>query len=127
MTLILQSHAEQESLAKSIKSTYASLNVSLPQPFITCCGPINNIGCVHVTIDEFTYNFTDIFSAVDFLFKSFFIFDLPYPLGCSHVWTFIQRQLYELEKGRNCIAKREAEVLFTDINRLEESKKRKTN
>lgn len=56
---------------------------SLPYKFYTC-------------VNDLKYEFENITTAIDVLFKIFFVFNLEYPEECKNVLTFLQQFFYDI-------------------------------
>ena len=113
-----QKHDQFDKLVIDVKTTYESFEMSTTQPYIVCCGALNKLQCCHVVISDLKYTFDNVVKAVDFLYKSFFVLGIPYSCGCAHVWTFFQRNVYNMDSARKCIAKRQSEELITELDKI---------
>lgn len=67
------------------------------QPFIVVIGEtLEKITEFFVFINNITLPFTNLVTALDFCFKIFFVFNLNYPVESRHIWTLIQRYIFEI-------------------------------
>lgn len=68
------------------------------QPLVVAIGKTwGDVTSAYVYIDEPLYRLNNILDAVHLCFKSFFAFDLRYPLECEHVWLLIQKGIYSID------------------------------
>lgn len=50
-----------------------------------------------IYFDKKYYLFKTLQQAIDLCFKSFYVFDLKYPVESSLVWTFFEKYVYEID------------------------------
>lgn len=64
-------------------------------------GDCSNIKSITVFFDDHKYPFLSILSAVDVLFKLFFVFNLEYPAESEIFYSFLQEFIYEIPLKKN--------------------------
>ncbi|OXU22871.1 hypothetical protein TSAR_010190, partial [Trichomalopsis sarcophagae] len=106
--LILTLQNQQHKLSESDQ-------ILLKQPHVVLCGPLDNVTCSHVKIDRFIFDFKTCVEAVDFLYKSFFVLSIDYPSTCPHVWSFLQKHIFEMDKERRLIGISKINLLVSDL------------
>jgi len=50
----------------------------------------------YVVINKFYYKVESALKAIDICFKSFFVFNLNYPIQCEQIWYFIQTFFFNI-------------------------------
>ena len=66
------------------------------QPKLLIIGDIGNIKSISIYFDDIKYPFLTILSAIDTLFKMFFVFNLHYPEESEVFYSFLHDFLYEI-------------------------------
>ena len=59
---------------------------------------MSEVTCTHVAIDKILYNCKTTTEAVDLCFKVFHTLCFEYSEGCSHIWSYLQLYLYDIQK-----------------------------
>ncbi|KAE8743405.1 hypothetical protein FOCC_FOCC011010 [Frankliniella occidentalis] len=68
------------------------------QPLICAIGPsLADVRSVHVNVANLDWVATSALCAIDICFKSFFALSIPYPKESEHVWSTIQRAVYDIK------------------------------
>ena len=88
-----------------IKKNYKTYNVKGIQPYVVCCGALNQPQCYHAVIDNVVYDFPGIIKAVEFIYKTLFVLKIPYPCGSPHFYTFLQFVVYDMQDFRAGVSK----------------------
>lgn len=79
-------------------------------PFISVIGSMDDPHYFMVDFENITYKLYSFAKAIDVCLKAYYIFNLAYPEACQHMWTFINRQFYQLADGEKG-AKKTLELL----------------
>jgi hypothetical protein len=58
-------------------------------------GSITDVTNSYVTIDEVLYSTESTLEALDVCFKAFHVLNINYPDASKHLWTLIQKGLYD--------------------------------
>lgn len=75
------------------------------QPFILCIGEdISKIVDIYVYFDDIKYSVNSFLRAVDIVFKTFYVFNLSFPIESSMFWNFIESNFFEI-KSNNSFSK----------------------
>lgn len=61
--------------------------------------PLTNIDQIFLFIHDSCYRFESTLAAIDACFKAFKVFNHDYPKETCHVWTLIEKSIYQIEKG----------------------------
>ncbi|KAJ8666239.1 hypothetical protein QAD02_007901 [Eretmocerus hayati] len=85
-----------QQFAVSKKLYFEGNGVRCAQPFVVLCGPINKIASSYVVIDILVYSCSSPVAAVDLCSKSIYSFNLRYPFGAVHVWSFVEKFFNEI-------------------------------
>jgi hypothetical protein len=67
------------------------------QPFVVIVGQLTNITARYVYINGIRYKIENVLHAIDICFKSFFVFDIEYPMESRQLWTLLQQSIYKLQ------------------------------
>lgn len=86
-------------------------------PYIVCCGPLERLQCCHIVWKDLQYDFNNITAAVDVLYKSFFVLQIDFPFASAHIWCFLQKYVYRMEKSRRLIAVRIINELIVELDK----------
>lgn len=66
------------------------------QPYMIFVETDSQVTSFYVIINKFYYRVESALKAIDICFKSFFVFNLKYPIQCEQIWYFIQKYFYEI-------------------------------
>lgn len=66
------------------------------QPFLILIGTLEDIQDVYVCIDDVLYKANGVLHGLDICFKSFYVFNLKYPMASEHIWLLIQKGIYRI-------------------------------
>lgn len=90
-----QKHEDLDSSIQEYKKVLEGYAVPFDeQPFMVYCGSLANLTCCHVVYGSVVYKFDTPLDATDFLYKSFFVLRIDYPLACQHIWGFLQKYAF---------------------------------
>lgn len=102
-----QDHANLGAFVQEKKKLYESRKLQ-DQLYLVICKALeasfDTSVCYHVVLNETVWDFPNIEAAVDFSLKLFLTQKLQYPVGCQHVWSFIQIYVYKLEEVKAPVA-----------------------
>ena len=71
--------------------------------YVVFNGPsINRIISAYVVLPHHTYQVTSPLLAVDLCFQASKVFQTPFSNICSHVWRFIEREVYNFPISKPC-------------------------
>lgn len=115
--LFLQNHDELELLKNEYLVKYEGYNLR-DQPYVVCCGSLNKLQCCHVIFNNLEYNFKNVVYAVDFIYKLYFVLSVDFTLASSHIWGFIQKHVFSMEKERRLVGVRASNELSAEISRI---------
>lgn len=73
------------------------------QPYILIQGDELEHNQVFLVVDLIKYQFNSAIKAVDYLFKSFHVFQAQYPKDSAHIHLLIQRHLYKIQTMHDII------------------------
>ncbi|KAI8115639.1 hypothetical protein CVS40_12277, partial [Lucilia cuprina] len=82
------------------------------QPRLLILGEIANVKEIFVYFDEIKYPMVQIITAVDILFKIFFVFNLEFPIESDLFYNFMQQFFYEIN------SEKKYSKVFTVINEI---------
>jgi hypothetical protein len=66
------------------------------QPYMIVVGPLEQPIGYYTVIENHKYLFQSIFSAFDACFKSFWVFNLEYPIESARFWFIVQHFCYKI-------------------------------
>lgn len=89
--------AELESVVQAKIEKYRNYKITL-QPFILRLE--DNEERYGIYLDGKYYLFKYLFSTLDYCFKTFFVFDLKYPVECDLIWKFFDSHIFEKKLNR---------------------------
>lgn len=113
----IEKHEDLQNLILSKGEKYKKYNLK-SQPYIVVCGTFQNITCQHVVIDNVTYDCDNPADALDLCYKLFFVLNLNYTHACPHVWSFVQRHLYKMNKERKLVQAGKISNLISKLNKI---------
>lgn len=67
------------------------------------CGSLKSLGCSHVVVKNYVYDFSDPIDSVNFLYQLFFVLNIEYPFASTHIWSFLQKNIFRMEKNERKI------------------------
>lgn len=70
------------------------------QPYIVFCGSLHDVTCHHVVIDQVVYDCANPMEALDLCYKFFHVLRLNYNFACPHLWSFVQKFIYEMSNEK---------------------------
>ncbi|KAJ8671945.1 hypothetical protein QAD02_003204 [Eretmocerus hayati] len=77
-------HENLREIINLVKTEQINL-YSKENPYIVCCGKLNELSCCHAIFCGVIYVFKLDVEAVDYLFKLFFVVNQKWPAACNHV------------------------------------------
>lgn len=67
------------------------------QPYLILVGPqLSQTTSAYVVVDKILYKLTSVLKAIDILFKTFIVLDLKYPPPSEHIYTLIQKGIFNI-------------------------------
>lgn len=97
---------------------YIDKNVSVPQPYIILCGPLDSINESYVVVNTRIYTAKSPLAAVDLCFKIMFVFKINYPIACPHIWSFFHMYIYEIKGIKVTVAARQISNIAENLGKL---------
>lgn len=97
---------------------YLKCGIKTLQPYVVFCGELKNLSCCHVVLDKnIIYNVDTPINAIDITFKLFFSLKLEFPIACKHIWSFLQKYVYDM-KEKSMVAQKLISELIVKLNQL---------
>lgn len=94
--LNVQSLLELDEKIRQKRNYYSEYSLTLQPLIIRIKNTEKQFG---VYLDKKYYLFKTIQQALDICFKSFFVFDLKYPVECTLVWKFFENYVYKIDEN----------------------------
>lgn len=115
--IFFQGHDHLHKVLTSCKNEYELYGVKTPQPLAVICGPLSKVTCYHAVInDKVVYTLDNLIATIDFLLKFMLVLKVQYPICSAHIWTFIQRYVYSIQKSKKNVAKKKGDELGSEID-----------
>lgn len=112
MALFLQTGSDLQAYVTSRDKECRQRGVTRqPQVLVLGASMLAEDCAYYCIIDDTIYQLDGLLKAVDVCFKTFFVYNIEYPVPCRSVWTFIQRAIYGIQTPFDALSPRVIDIM----------------
>lgn len=93
-----------QKIKKKIETVVKALQIFqinlISVPLTIMVGSLENVQASYVLLNDYKYKFSDPMEAIEYSFKLYKTLHLEFPIINKHVWSFIQKRIFQITLNR---------------------------